>query len=168
MLGCPDRPLSSAAFLPPPTTLRRSRASGDLSVGTRMRTWLPVAWQSEGASTHALVAAHVTSPKPGVTRFYARNLADELPNQFYSCLPVSTKKPSPERRKPPCGDTHPQPEIAAEALRGGSSGVADARRNKGEGTRTPVRWRRREIWAHTHSAGQLARGALAPLGSCPA
>jgi hypothetical protein len=38
---------------------------------------------------------------------------------------------SPERKKPLRGDTQPQSEIAAEALRGGSSGVADAGRRKG-------------------------------------
>jgi len=42
------------------------------------------------------------------------------------------------------------------------------RRNEGVGSGTFVVRYHREPCAHTHSAGQIARGAPAPQGSCPA
>ncbi len=179
-LGCPDRMFSCAAFLSPPTTLRRWRALGDLAVGTRIRALLPLAWLSEGAFTHTPVATHVPPSKPGVTRFYARHIFGEHNGGLFPMLGLragaNSKPPlsvaplsnAPHQTRPSCGDTQPQPEIAAEALRGGSSGVADARRNGGEGSGCLVGyWLREPSCVHRIPPGRSPGGAPAPEGSCP-
>jgi hypothetical protein len=56
-------------------SLRRWRASGDLPGGMRMCMVLPVAWRREGAFTVPPVAAYVPLPRPGGTRFYARDVS---------------------------------------------------------------------------------------------
>ena len=140
----------------PPASLRRKAPPGDLATG--MRCAQGSRWHDEArGTTFAPVVTHMPPSKPAYTSTHAtrslnNNAALQSSYQFHTDALLA-----PERKKSLRGDTQPQPEITAEALRGGSSGVADARRKTREEKAPSLR----------HASGSLAHIRIPP-GRSPA